>query len=348
MSDPLMIHQLSHRYTTQTVLHDINLTVAPGEFLSLLGTSGCGKSTLLRLISGLEQPYRGEIYLAGKAVFANGRSLVPTERRHLGFVFQDYALFPQQTVWQNIAFGLPQIGKSQRAYARQRVTQLLELIDMTAYADRYPCALSGGQQQRVALARALAPKPTLLLLDEPFANIDATIRQELGQALQAIVTQEQVSVILVTHDRREAFALADRVAILQRSDQGTYIAQCDTPEQVYHYPINPTVAILSGNVSLLPAHAAGDRATTILGDIPLLQPTHGAGKIILRPQMATFTPDRTGNATIVNRIFHGHCYHLVCRVNDILLEAEVPLSAEVTIGDHGHIRVQAACLMLVE
>ncbi|NKB46174.1 MAG: ATP-binding cassette domain-containing protein [Legionellales bacterium] len=346
MSNPLMIEQLSHRYAQHPILRNIHLTVARGEFLSVLGPSGCGKSTLLRLIAGLEQPWQGTIRLANRLVFDNGRSYLPTEQRRLGFVFQDYALFSHQTVTQNIAFGLAQTTKQQRVHTQQRVRQLLDLIDMPHYANRYPCELSGGQQQRVALARALAPRPTLLLLDEPFANIDATIRQELGQALQTIVMQEGVSVILVTHDRREAFALADRAAILQKSPTGTYIAQCDTPEHVYHYPVNPNVAQLTGNASFIAAQANGHEATTAIGSIALSQPSQGPGQLLIRPEMATFVTQPQGPAIVIHRIFHGHCYRLVCQQHDVQIEVEVPLTLQVSIGDRGNIRIHQPCLLL--
>jgi iron(III) transport system ATP-binding protein len=279
MSDvlPLVIENLSLDYHHQPILDSVDLTVQKGEFMAILGPSGCGKSTLLRLISGLASAHQGKIQINGQTVARDHHDLIPVNKRNVGLVFQDYALFPFQTVRENIGFGVK--------HNRARVDELLQLIHMTHLADRLPYQLSGGQQQRVALARALAPKPPLLLLDEPFANVDTTLRQQLIRALKQIVAHENTSVILVTHDRNEAFALADRVAILMPGKQGSHIVQCASPETVYNQPASHEVALLAGAAFILPANAQGNTAETPLGEVELLNPHTGTGEIVVRPEM---------------------------------------------------------------
>lgn len=311
---PLQITGLSHSYHQHKILKHVNISLFEGEFLSILGASGSGKSTLLRLIAGLATPIDGQIKIAGRPVYANHKELIPAEQRQVGFVFQDYALFPYLSVQENIAFGLKYTNRQQKRDNGKRVKELLTLIGMEKFAHRKPSELSGGQQQRVALARALAPYPKLLLLDEPFANVDATLRQALGNELQMLVRSQGVSVILVTHDRIEAFALADRVAVLQASNpHGSFIVQCDVPEQVYYCPCNQSVAKLTGPVSFIPAQACGNSAETAFGTVPLRKPNYGQGTLVIRPEMASFEYTPNGGVEVVARIFQGHSYRLLCR-----------------------------------
>jgi iron(III) transport system ATP-binding protein len=335
---PLTIAHLNCFYQEQPVLHDINLEVKPGEFMAILGPSGCGKSTLLRLISGLAIARFGEIKIAGKVMTRNGVNLVPVEKRSVGLVFQDYALFPFQTVRENIGFG---VGGD-----RTRVDELLKLIHMSHLADRLPCQLSGGQQQRVALARALAPRPHLLLLDEPFANVDTTLRQELIRALQQLVKHENTSVIFVTHDRFEAFALAHRVAILMPSEKGSHIVQCDSPEKVYQEPANHNVALLAGAAFLLPAQAKGNTAQTTLGTVPLQNPQIGSGEVVIRPEMATFIANEKGNAIILSSTFQGCHYHLLCDTPGGQLYTETRSKIPPPVGTRGIIEMIEPCWFL--
>lgn len=337
-NSPLVISGLSCAYQQQLILDDIHLEVKKGEFMAILGPSGCGKSTLLRLISGLAIAHQGKIEIAGKTVSENGVNLIPVEKRNVGLVFQDYALFPFQTVRENIGFGIN--------HNRARVDELLSLIHMTHLADRLPCQLSGGQQQRVALARALAPRPPLLLLDEPFANVDTTLRQQLIRALQQLVAHEHTSVILVTHDRNEAFALASRVAILMQRNQGSHIVQCASPERVYQQPANRDVALLAGAAFLLPAHAQGAYAQTPLGEVPLQNPQTGKGEIVVRPEMATFIPDVQGNATILQCTFQGCHYHLLCDTPGGQLFTETRSKTPPSIGTKGFVNIIEPCWFL--
>ena len=211
---------------------DISFTVPKGHLVALLGPSGSGKSTVLRIIAGLEHPDSGEVYLGGIPV----RDL-PARARGVGFVFQHYALFKHMTVWKNIAFGLEANGRKRRE-VRERVEELLELIQLTGYEDRYPSQLSGGQRQRVALARALAPRPQVLLLDEPFGALDAKVRRNLAVQLKRLHDEVQTTSVFVTHDQEEAIEIADEIVVINRG----VVEQIGTAEQVYDRPASKFVA----------------------------------------------------------------------------------------------------------
>jgi iron(III) transport system ATP-binding protein len=260
-------------------------------------------------------------------------------------VFQDYALFPQKTVRDNIAFGLEtQHQKSQ--VIQHRVNELLQLIGMHAFADQKPSQLSGGQQQRVAIARALAPKPKLLLLDEPFANVDATLKQTLSEALQVLTTQEAVSVLFVTHDWSEAFALADRIAILSPTSDGSNIVQCDTPQRIYQRPANSYIATLFGSTTLIPGTATGKQADTVFGTLPLATIAAGSGYAVLRSEMASFTETPHGNATVLARQFQGRSYRLLCDTIIGKVFAETNSDTPPPVGAHGNIQINQPCWWL--
>jgi len=244
----LTISHISKTFDQTPVLNDISLDVARGEIVCLLGPSGCGKTTLLRIIAGLERPDAGEILLAGKDI-----TPIPSHRRDFGLMFQDYVLFPHMTVGENIAFGLKMHGWAQKKIAA-RVDELLALVDLAGYEDRPVYELSGGQQQRVALARSLAPNPRLLMLDEPLGALDRTLRDQLLVELRSILKQLGQTAIYVTHDQMEAFAVADRVALMRAGR----IEQAGTPEALYLRPATPFAArflgmsnILSGSINSL-------------------------------------------------------------------------------------------------
>jgi iron(III) transport system ATP-binding protein len=240
----LEVDRISHSYGKQAVVRDLSFDLGPGEIACLLGSSGCGKTTMLRLIAGFEVPSAGSIRLNGVTI-ASDKSQIPAEARRIGMVFQDYALFPHLSIAANIGFGLRE--KSAPA-TRQRVDEMLDLIGLPNRSENYPHELSGGQQQRVALARALAPQPHLLLLDEPFSNLDVELRERLSIEVRNILKRAGMAAILVTHDQNEAFAVADVVGIMRDGR----IEQWDTPYNLYHRPATRHVADFIGQGVFLP------------------------------------------------------------------------------------------------
>ena len=274
----------------------VNLEIAEGEVCALLGPSGCGKTTMLRLIAGFERPDHGCIELAGQ-VIAGGRSFLPPERRRIGMVFQDYALFPHLTVEQNVCFGL------ERSRRKGGALPTLELVGLQHKAGRYPHELSGGERQRVALARALAPGPDVVLLDEPFSSLDATLRAGLRREVELILREAEASAVFVTHDQEEALSLADRVAVMRDG----VVVQTGSPEDVYYMPHDRWTAQFVGEVNLLRGVADPVGVATELGFFELALPADpGVIRVAVRPEQLELRPDDEGNATIDDREFRGH------------------------------------------
>jgi iron(III) transport system ATP-binding protein len=306
-------------------VHDLSLAMEAGQFLALLGPSGCGKSTTLRLLAGLEMPDAGDIWLDGRCV-ASQRDWVPPETRRVGMVFQDYALFPHLTIEENIAFPLDRSSRTQR---QKRVDELTALVGLSGLAERYPHQLSGGQQQRVALARALAPGPAVVLLDEPFSNLDAALRQSTRAEVQSILARAGATTILVTHDQEEAFSLADTVAVMLDGA----IVQVGTPRGIYLQPASRRVATFVGAAHFLPGDADGDRVTCALGTLPLAQPRHGPVDVLLRPDALALTIDSAGPARIVDRRFFGPYQTARFALADgSILDARLGPQAEVNVA----------------
>jgi sulfate transport system ATP-binding protein len=237
----IIVRRLSKRYGNFQAVDDVSFEVPSGQLVALLGPSGSGKSTILRIIAGLETAEGGTVELTGEDATA-----VPIQRRGVGFVFQHYALFRHMTVRDNIAFGL-RVRKLPRAEVRARVDELLDLVQLAGYASRYPSQLSGGQRQRVALARALAPRPKVLLLDEPFGALDAKVREELRTWLRRLHDEVHVTSLFVTHDQQEAFEVSDQVVVLNRGR----IEQMGPPQELYENPATPFVTRFLGNVNVL-------------------------------------------------------------------------------------------------
>lgn len=297
----ITLDQISKRYSLQSspAVDRLSLEVGDGELLVLLGPSGCGKTTTLRMIAGFERPESGTIRI-GQEVVANGRSWVPPERRGVGIVFQDYALFPHLTVAQNVAFGMLRLPRRERA---ERVTAALAAVDLTEYAPRYPHELSGGQQQRVALARALAPQPRLLLLDEPFSNLDPELRVALRYEVRAIVRRAGITTVLVTHDQSEAFALADRVAVMHSGR----LHQLADPETLYRRPASRFVAGFVGRAQFIEGNIRDGWIETELGTfrVPPDLASGTPAEVLLRPDDLHIRADRQGDALVVGREFGG-------------------------------------------
>jgi len=246
----IVVRDLEKSFGTTKVVDKVSFEVPSGELVALLGPSGGGKSTVLRVIAGLEEPDRGEVFLDG--VLANGRRV---QDRAIGFVFQNYALFRHMTVRKNIAFGL-EIRKRPRKEIDDAVDELLALVQLDALGNRFPAELSGGQRQRVALARALAPRPTLLLLDEPFGALDAKVRVELREWIRRLHKERGITSVFVTHDQEEAMDLADRVIVLQKGR----VEQIGTPEEIYDHPATEFVASFVGSINVLKGNVEGGRA----------------------------------------------------------------------------------------
>ncbi len=312
---------LTYPQAAAPALSDLTLAVEEGATLSILGPSGCGKTTVLRAIAGFERPHAGTITIAGRPVCDAAHWVVP-EERGVGMVFQDYALFPHLTVAENVAFGLQRLEK---AAAARTVAQTLDLVGLSGFEDRYPHELSGGQQQRVALARALAPKPIVLLLDEPFSNLDPDMRGQMREEVEEILRltgttavlmrgqmREEVeeilrltgtTAVLVTHDHDEAFAMADRVAVLNHGR----LEQVDTPEAIYHTPSTPFVANFVGQADFLLGRVDNGKLHTEVGIFENVggHPAGVAVEIMIRPDDVHIVPASPGGARIVGRQFRG-------------------------------------------
>ncbi len=297
----LSLSQVTKRFAPDQLaaVDDLSLTVEQGEILALLGPSGCGKTTTLRLIAGFEMPDRGLVVIRGQTMAGPDR-WVPPEERGVGVVFQDYALFPHLTVEENVMFGLHRLDRPAR---RQRAVQILELVGLDAFGARYPHELSGGQQQRVALARALAPAPALMLLDEPFSNLDADLRAEMREEIEKILRNTGTTAIFVTHDQEEAFTLADRVGVLHRGR----IEQLGPPEKIYHHPASRFVAEFVGAADFLPGLVTTEGIVTELGTFANIEgrPVGDKVEVMIRPDDISFTLRPDGEATIVHRHFRG-------------------------------------------
>jgi iron(III) transport system ATP-binding protein len=330
----LRLENLTRRFGETVAVDGVSLNVAAGEFLTLLGPSGCGKTTTLRMIAGFETPTSGRVVVGDRDV-----SALPPQKRNVGMVFQNYALFPHLDVWENVAFGLKSRGERRDALD-PKVRRALALAEMEPYARRKVQALSGGQQQRVALARALAPEPPLLLLDEPLSNLDAALRERTRDELRALLKRLGMTAVFVTHDQEEAFALSDRVAVLNRGR----LQQVGTPEELYGAPANAFVAGFLGRANFFPATIVsvdGDHAQCRLSNGAVWRArlsadaprTAGAAvRLMARPEELGRGADGAANAIagrVADRRFAGATtfYRIETESGDVLVQGR-PLDAE--------------------
>lgn len=294
----LTVENLSIKFDNKTILSDVNFTLKTGEIACLLGASGCGKTTILRCLSGFEKPSTGVISLNDHTLFNNNTNIA-AHQRQIGMVFQDYSLFPHLTVAQNVGFGLSHLDKSKK---NARIDELLTLVNLNAYKHRYPHELSGGQQQRVALVRALAPKPKLILLDEPFSNLDVELRTNLSKEVRKLLKSQNVSTILVTHEQSEAFAMADVIGVMADG----IIQQWADPEVLYHRPTNAQVASFVGEgvlYDILKVHPNGMECS--FGFIPLLPNNSLDTQMLIRPHDVIQTNNQGIAVSIIDRDFRG-------------------------------------------
>jgi iron(III) transport system ATP-binding protein len=299
-SSILELRSISCAYEpSRPAVRNISFSAREGEILCLLGPSGCGKTTILRAIAGFEPVRSGELFLSGRLV-SSSTGTVPTEERHVGMVFQEYALFPHLRVADNIAFGLHHLSRSDR---RNRVLDMLQLTGLEGFERRYPHELSGGQQQRVALSRALVQNPVVLLLDEPFSNLDPDMAGHMRQEVHALLRRMKTTTILVTHDHDEAFAMADRIAVL---NQGC-LEQMDSPECIYHMPATPFVADFVGQADFVPGQVRNGMVYTELGEFPdTLHSGDGTSVVVMiRPDDIHLTPSKAAGSRIIARQFRG-------------------------------------------
>ena len=298
MKAAIRLEGVSKSFGATHAVREVSLEIVHGELMAVLGPSGCGKTTLLRLIAGFEDPDRGRVTVGDEAVAGPG-GIVPPEKRRVGMVFQDYALFPHLTVEANIAFGLSRRPRDEREALTRRT---LELVGLQHKTGRYPHELSGGERQRVALARALAPEPEVVLLDEPFSSLDATLRADLRREVELILRDAEATALLVTHDQEEALSLADRLAVMREGR----IVQVGAPEEVYGRPASRWAAQFVGEVNVLAGVAREGGVETELGRFDLRAPATGTVHVAVRPEQLEVTARHDGNAEVVSREFRGH------------------------------------------
>ncbi|MBD0268182.1 MAG: ABC transporter ATP-binding protein [Cyanobacteria bacterium Co-bin8] len=345
MSAPvvLRIENLTRQFAPNAspAVDGVSLSLRQGELLGLLGPSGCGKTTLLRLIAGFEQPNAGTIELAGRPVC--GSCWVTPEQRDVGIVFQDYALFPHLTVEKNVAFGLQHLARKKALPAKaveSRTAEAIALVGLQGLEKRYPHELSGGQQQRVALARALAPRPSLILLDEPFSNLDVQVRLYLRQEVRDILKQVGASGVFVTHDQEEALAIADQVAVMRQGQ----VEQMGTPEEVYSQPVSRFIAEFVTQANFIPARRSGAGWETEVGCFDVAvepcealkeSPELTAGDLMIRQEDLHLEADESAPLLVRDRQFLGREYkYCLLTPSGRTLHARTTIGQRIDIGDH--------------
>ena len=293
----LDIHGLSVDYDDRAVFKALDLQVGSDELLCLLGPSGCGKSTLLRAIAGFQPIASGEIKLRDR-VLVNEKVSVPAEQRHIGMMFQDIALFPHLNVVENLEFGLFNLSTSERSH---RVNELIKRVGLSGLEQRYPHQLSGGQQQRVALARAIAPKPSILLLDEPFSGLDASLREELVPEIAQLLKREGIGAILVTHDQTEAFSFADKIAVMHKGA----LVQVASPYEIYHQPKTKFVAKFTGGGSLIELDKTNAMHANLVSGVISTAQFETTSTLFIRPEEIVIDSDSEVKGVITQRRFQG-------------------------------------------
>jgi iron(III) transport system ATP-binding protein len=296
MTDAITCRHLSKAYSGVVALDDFSLDAPTGQVIGLVGPSGSGKTTALRLIAGFERPDRGSVQVAGDTV-VDSDTFIPPERRRVGMVFQDFALFPHMTVGANIGYGLPK-----EAGRPARIADVLAMVGMSGMEKRMPHELSGGEQQRVALARALAPAPAVVLLDEPFSNLDAPQRERVRREVRSILVEARATAIFVTHDQEEALAVSDVLAVMRDGR----VLQAATPHDLYRKPVDRWVARFLGEGEFLDGTVTGGVVDTALGRFPVDTSLSGSVEVLIRPEHVRLTEDAGGSALVVEREFYGH------------------------------------------
>ena len=302
MNNPILsCNNISKTFGISKAVTNLSFELYKGDILSILGPSGCGKTTLLRLIAGLENPTSGEIMLSNRTVYGQNIN-IPPNKRHLGMIFQDYALFSHLTVEDNISFGISHLNSDEK---KKIISNCLEITKLSDQEKKFPHELSGGQQQRVALARTLATNPSLILMDEPFSNLDTQLRLELRNQVHAILRQTNTTTIFVTHDRDEAFVLSDKIGIMLNGQ----ILQIDSPDKVYFWPNSKNVGLITGSCNFIKGIVQNPHAVTSIGNLPLRENHHSANNskvdILIRPNDLTMQVTPNGDCVVIKKEFRG-------------------------------------------
>lgn len=340
----LELDGLSQAYDRELVIRNLSLSLREGEIGCLLGASGCGKTTVLRIIAGFEPLLQGSVRINGATVSSPAISLSPA-KRNIGMVFQDYALFPHLSILENVGFGLRSLSHQER---QRRVQQALELVGLHTEHNKYPHEISGGQQQRVALARALAPRPQLLLMDEPFSNLDVTLRERLSMEVRDILKENGTTALFVTHNQLEAFAVADRIGVMHNGE----IMQWDSGYNLYHQPAEPRIAEFIGEGTLIggvvrDAQQVDTGLGSLHGPITASFPENSRVKLLIRPEDIVHTEAGQITAEVVRRNFRGPniLYHLKLD-NGEMVQALVPSHCQHQSGERIGIRPDVRHLVL--
>ena len=333
----LTITGVTKSFGSTRAVDDVSLHVPHGSFAAVLGPSGCGKTTLLRLIAGFLVPESGTIAFGDRVVAGDGVRPVPPQTRRVGSVPQEGALFPHLDVAANIAFGLDREARESRC--DDRVAEMLDLVELPAgYRDRRPDELSGGQQQRVALARSLAPKPAVVLLDEPFSSLDASLRGSTSRAVRRALAASNTTGVLVTHDQNEALSLADEVAVMRAGR----LVQSAAPSEVYLSPSDPQVAEFVGRAVVLPGTASAARATCALGEVVLTEAAEGEVSLMIRPEQVfvDMAHDDGVRGTVEEVSYYGHDCAVLVRLDDgVPVLSRMSGVVHPVPGDTVHVRV---------
>ena len=342
----LEIKNLAILFDGKTIISDISLRLEQGRIGCLLGPSGCGKTTLLRTIAGFEQPRRGEVRVNGRC-FSSPSSLVPVEQRGVGMVFQDFALFPHLAVRDNIAFGVQeQSGEARRA----RVDEVVRMLEIADFQHQYPHQLSGGQQQRVAIARALAPRPDMLLLDEPFSNMDVELREQIARELRMILKQDGMTTVLVTHNQLEAFAMADEIGVIRDGA----LLQWDTAFNLYHRPAGPDVADFIGegvflDGTVLSTTEVATELGVLSGSVPHGMAPQAQVSVLVRPDDIIHDDNSGQTAMVQDRVFRGAEYlYTLALPSGARILSLVPSHHDHAIGEEIGIRPEIDHLVVFE
>lgn len=339
----LEVQGIDKYYDDNHVVKNVTFSLEKGEIGCLLGPSGCGKTTLLRTIAGFEDIIGGSISIDGQAVA--GTAYAPTEERNIGLVFQDYALFPHLSVADNVAFGLAGFSAEKK---RQRVQDLLSTVGLASELDKFPHELSGGQQQRVALARALAPEPKLLLMDEPFSNLDVALRETLSAEIRDILKARSITALMVTHNQNEAFAMADKVGVLSCGE----MQQWDSPHAIYHHPANPVVAGFVGEGVFIRGEVTGEHAVKtalglLTGEISGAFEVGREVSVLIRPEDIVHADSSQMSAVVETKTFRGPTILYALRLdNGEQVQALVPSHHRHDLGQRIGIRQDVEDLVI--